>query len=189
MKTLSINREDLPQHIKENYSLIDPIKNIAEIGSFEGTYALSILSSFPNAKISLIDMWETSGNDFYYSIRPGTVESAYQVALKRFESFDNVKLLKGSSLEISKSFEDSSLDFIYIDADHSYEGCLQDLQLWYPKVRTGGIISGHDWDCNPSMQEYSKFGVEKAVREFFDQRLDEITLTSEQYHKSWMLVS
>jgi hypothetical protein len=55
-----------------------------------------------------------------------------------------------------------SLDFVFIDADHGYEGCLRDLRAWYPKVKPGGIFSGHDYE-NTS---YPKFGVTQAVKEF-----------------------
>lgn len=38
-----------------------------------------------------------------------------------------------------------TLDFAFIDADHSYEACKEDLELWAPKVRAGGIVAGHDY--------------------------------------------
>ncbi len=188
MKILSITREDLPCYIREKYSSNNSFSTIVEVGSFEGSYAQLIHSSFPYASITLVDMWETNGNDFYYSVRPGMVENAFQIASKRFESYSNVRLLKGKSLEASSFFENESINFIYIDADHSYEGCLQDLNAWYPKVKAGGVIAGHDWDCEPGLLEYSRFGVEKAVRQFFHKRLDDIELTSESFHKSWILV-
>lgn len=50
------------------------------------------------------------------------------------------------------------LDFVFIDADHSYEGVKQDLADWVPKVRAGGLVSGHDIDWE---------GVQKAVSEVF----------------------
>jgi predicted O-methyltransferase YrrM len=47
--------------------------------------------------------------------------------------------------EAYKLFEDESIDFLFIDADHSFEAVKKDLKLWYPKVKTGGIIAGHDY--------------------------------------------
>lgn len=188
MKVLPFDRENLPHFVKNNL-LADKVNiSLAEVGSFEGSYARTMLDTFPGANMFLIDMWETAGNDFYYSIREGTVERAYEVALRRFGEAENVKMLKGKSSEIVLQFEDESLDFIYIDADHSYEGCLQDLNLWYPKVKKGGVIAGHDWDCNPGMEEFHKFGVEAAVRTYFSDRLHDISLTNEEFHKSWVLL-
>ncbi len=71
--------------------------------------------------------------------------------------------------EASFHFPDQSIDIVYVDADHSYEGVTKDLELWTPKVKTGGIISGHDYDptgsawqeCRRAVDDYwSKFGKE-----------------------------
>ncbi len=68
--------------------------------------------------------------------------------------------LRKSSLEASNSFDDGSLDFVFIDAIHLYEHVLEDIRVWYPKVRVGGILAGDDFT--------SKFpGVMKAVSRFF----------------------
>jgi hypothetical protein len=57
---------------------------------------------------------------------------------------------------------DASLDFVFIDADHSYEGCKRDLDVWSRKLKPGGLLSGHDY-ANTSFQD---FGVTRAVDEF-----------------------
>ena len=66
-------------------------------------------------------------------------------------------LMHKSSFEVVDEFEDQSLDFVFIDGDHSYEGAKWDMIHWYPKVRNGGLFSGHD--INLAV-------VEKALREF-----------------------
>jgi hypothetical protein len=53
------------------------------------------------------------------------------------------------------------LDFVYIDADHSYLGVLEDLCVWFPKIRNNGFLSGHDYK-HPNWP-----GVAKAVDRFF----------------------
>jgi predicted O-methyltransferase YrrM len=65
------------------------------------------------------------------------------------------------SVEAAKLIPDGSLDFVFIDALHTYEAVLEDLAAWHPKVRRDGIVAGHDyrWD-----------GVQKAVHEFFEAR-------------------
>jgi predicted O-methyltransferase YrrM len=51
-----------------------------------------------------------------------------------------------STAEAAKQVEDGSLDFVFIDADHSYEGVKADIEAWDPKVREGGYVIGHDYD-------------------------------------------
>jgi predicted O-methyltransferase YrrM len=68
------------------------------------------------------------------------------------------------SAEAATMFENGSLDFVYLDADHSFESAWQDLSVWYPKVRIGGILAGHDF-LDGELPE-GNFGVESANRMF-----------------------
>jgi hypothetical protein len=54
-------------------------------------------------------------------------------------------LIKDYSVEASKQFKNGQLDFVYIDANHYYDYVMQDLIAWRPKIRKGGILSGHDY--------------------------------------------
>ena len=58
-------------------------------------------------------------------------------------------------------FEDNSIAFLYIDTTHEYEHVIKEIDAWYPKVKLGGIIAGHD---------YFTPGVHRAVNEFFEIR-------------------
>jgi predicted O-methyltransferase YrrM len=62
-----------------------------------------------------------------------------------FDTLDRVTFVQGFSDAVAKSFDDASLDLVFLDADHSEEWMLRDLEAWLPKVRPGGIISGHDY--------------------------------------------
>lgn len=62
------------------------------------------------------------------------------------------------SIEASKLFEDESLDFVFIDGAHDYESVKQDLEHWYPKIKTGGWLGGDDLHLS---------GVREATDEFF----------------------
>lgn len=50
-----------------------------------------------------------------------------------------------SSVDASKLYADASLDLVYLDGDHSYDGVRSDIDAWLPKVRSGGILAGHDF--------------------------------------------
>jgi len=65
-------------------------------------------------------------------------------AVKRFGS--RARFLIGDSTEMANRVPDGSLDFAFIDGDHSREGVERDIRAWLPKVRQGGIIGGHDYD-------------------------------------------
>lgn len=70
---------------------------------------------------------------------------------------NKIVFIEKNSLDAAAEIEDGSLDFIFIDADHSYEAVLADLKAWYPKVKSGGLMAGHDIYYSP---------VTKAVNEF-----------------------
>ncbi len=68
------------------------------------------------------------------------------------------QLLELSSVEASKTFDDRSLDMVFVDGDHSYEATLEDILHWWPKLRRGGVMAGHDFGSNVE--------VSRAVMEF-----------------------
>jgi hypothetical protein len=86
---------------------------------------------------------------------------------KMFEEFSkNTKHIKehfnvivGKSDESSNNFDDNSVDVIFIDAGHSYESVIKDIKSWLPKMKDGGVMSGHDYKSWP--------GVKTAVDEMF----------------------
>lgn len=75
-----------------------------------------------------------------------------------------VGFLRKDSAEAARDISDESVDLVFIDADHSYEGVRRDIEAWTPKIKPGGIISGHDYESN----EFP--GVVRAVNEAFGER-------------------
>jgi len=57
------------------------------------------------------------------------------------------------------------LDYVYVDARHDYAGVKEDLEAWWPKLRKGGLLAGHDFIPDGIVKE-GDFGVQKAVHEF-----------------------
>lgn len=76
----------------------------------------------------------------------------------------NVILISSTSLSAAKMFNDEYFDFVYIDAAHDYDSVCKDLNAWYPKVKCGGIFSGHDYVTVSNLNE--EYGVVEAVEEF-----------------------
>jgi hypothetical protein len=91
---------------------------------------------------------------------------------------DLIYPLKMPSEQAASLFEDGTLDFVFLDADHSYEAVRRDLEAWFPKVKRRGILGGHDY-------LHADFpGVRRAADEFFMEQ--ELPL---QVHGSSFLVT
>lgn len=120
---------------------------VCEIGSYAGIS--SSLFAHYCWHIVCIDPWlqNYDGHDDIEKIFDETVSG-----------FSNVTKIKGFSAPVSKNFADKLFDFVYVDADHSYESAVEDIIAWTPKVATGGAIGGHDYDGA---------GVRQAVEERF----------------------
>lgn len=128
--------------------------NGAEVGVQEGDHSDSILKELNITKLYLIDVWETYKE---YEPKFDNLRN-YTMVLKRFKKDKRVEIIKAYSRDGSKEIEDGSLDFVYIDANHDYKYVYEDMDCWYPKVRKGGVLAGHDiFNC---------VGVLDAVRDW-----------------------
>jgi predicted O-methyltransferase YrrM len=74
------------------------------------------------------------------------------------EELDMIRFVRASSERAVRLFDDGYFDFVFIDADHSFEAAKDDIRLWLPKVKPGGMICGHDYTSDAP-------GVVKAVDE------------------------
>ena len=90
-------------------------------------------------------------------------DKTYEQVVKRFKETPQVKIHRQTSDDWFKTFK-GKLDWIYIDGDHSYEGCLRDLENAFKVVKKGGLILGDDYAW--PFQKHGKAGVTKAVKEF-----------------------
>ncbi len=137
--TLPISREtDIPELFKELNFKIG-----AEIGVYRGGYSETLLKAIPDLKLFGIDLWELYTG--YRDYRKDDIRDAYNEAVERTKNY-NCELIKGWSNQVVKKFKDESLDFVYIDGNHSFEYTVMDLAFWSKKVRKGGIIYGHDFE-------------------------------------------
>ena len=136
---------------------------MVEIGSFSGESAQIFLDSGKFSWIACIDPWAKrtdygKGLEFYKFY--GTIEQAETKFDTRFQNNTIIKKVKHYSKDVNCLFKDHSLDLVYIDGNHKYEECLQDIMLYLPKIKPGRFIAGHDYD--------KKFpGVIQAVNEVF----------------------
>ena len=135
----------------------------AEIGVLHGINAVNILNNLSIKKLYLVDPYKLYPE--YKDIIIPFAHICKKDADQRLKPFLDkiIRIFKFSSEAKSEIPDD--LDFIYIDGNHAYEYCLEDIENYYPKVKKGGIIGGHDYTPAPH-PEPSNFGVRKAVDEF-----------------------
>jgi len=93
-------------------------------------------------------------------------DRVYAEVKSRFRTFNEAQICRMTSDEWFEQFDDEMLDWIYIDGDHSYEGCLKDLENSLKVVKPGGLILGDDYGWPDA--KWSKPGVTKAVNEFIN---------------------
>jgi len=179
-----------------------------EIGSFVGRYARHILDNWKGT-LYLIDPWREppENSDVEGSVNNVVNPETMLKATKTLEGVeDRAIMMRAFSHQVVDLFQDESLDFIYIDGDHSYKGAKQDIESWYPKIKKGGLVAGHDylklkkkgdWSIGPShpngKDKYiyfggsyvGVFGVNPAVDEFVKKHDYELKATRESYFGTW----
>lgn len=117
-----------------------------EVGVFRGDLTQHILGHWRGGTMFLIDVWREIGNE-YQDVCNNDEQLQYMVdtanVIKGHEH--RAHMIRTTSKVASTLFQDESLDFIYIDANHKYDAVKEDLELWYPKLKKGGVFSGHDY--------------------------------------------
>lgn len=86
----------------------------------------------------------------------------------------HAKIIRNYSYEASLSFPDNFFDFIYIDAAHDYDSVVEDLNAWWPKLKEGGLFSGHDYFPDTRIWRGKACGVYQAVNEFVLEKNTEV---------------
>lgn len=134
-----------------------------EVGCWKGKssayMAVEIINSHKDIEFFCVDTWQGSVEHEGMKELPLLYDIFLENMLPVQEYYFPLKM---TSLEAAKKFKDKSLDFVFIDASHEYEDVKNDILAWYPKVKEGGVIAGHDF----YIDEYDWFpGVKKAVQE------------------------
>jgi len=174
-----------------------------EVGVLKGEFSKTILSNW-GGKLYLVDVWR-SIDDYVDKNNHDESLHIYNECINNTSEFaDRSYMLRMDSKEASNLFQDNSLDFVYIDANHSYDGVMSDIEIWFPKVKVGGMVSGHDyiltnWYNNDFIEngkdknivlgeEYlGIFGVNTAVDEFTKKHNINFNLTAELF-SSWYFI-
>ena len=165
---MRLERRTDPRHT----ALIDWLRRLpmpivgAEVGVFDGHTSENLLRALPELTLWMVDPW-----------RPFEDQSVFgEMNAERFELMlfaatwwtefarDRRFILREGSPPAAFRFADASLDFAFIDGDHVYDAVCADLNAWWPKIRPGGLLTGHDYDIY--LDTTGEWGVRRAVDEF-----------------------
>lgn len=129
-----------------------------------------LLAARPDLSLLMCDPWETlqvsedyvKSQDFHTSLTKDQQTMYRQISkLKTEFAAHRREIAVKHSTDCAAEFEDEQFDLVFIDGDHSYSGCKTDIDAWWPLVKRGGWLSGHDYD-HPKFN----FGVKQAVDEW-----------------------
>lgn len=187
--SLPINRLDMAKLFHE----LD-FKKGAEIGVFDGQYSKMLCDNIPGLKLYAIDPWEVYDDLPELKIDKPSVRVNYiDKIAESYEQAKNLlqdhscKLIKKLSLDAVKDFTKNSLDFVYLDGNHSFDYIMQDIIEWSKIVRPGGIVSGHDY----TTRGYKEIGcqVRTAVNTYTSiHKIEPLFITSERRSSNWFFV-
>lgn len=145
-------------------------KACAEVGVSRGDFARVQARRLPSSLL-LVDPWCHQDPKNYQdpaNFPDDEFNRIYKGLVEEFKGMPFVKFDRAFSVDAAARVPDGSLDYVYIDANHAYEYVYQDINAWYPKVKKGGWLCGHDYDPNPDGQGWP--GVKKAVHQFLQEK-------------------
>jgi hypothetical protein len=132
-----------------------------EVGVYRGDHAANILNYLRIEMLHLVDPWLPYVNvDTGLRDAESLHDENYETVLSRFSGNPRVTVHRKTSLDAAQNFPEASLDFVYLDGDHSYEAVSEDLRAWWPKVKPFGVLGGDDFG------HCSGHGVIRAASEF-----------------------
>ena len=164
-------REDLPALLNG----LDCSGAGAEVGVRRGSYSEFLLDNCRIETLFSIDRWT------FDPTRTSKDNEDYVITVSRLLRFGTRSVhLRMESSRAAELFPAAYFDFIYIDADHRRDSVFADLSAWYPKMRPGGVFSGHDYGNIPD--------VKNAVDDFMSARKKTVYITKED-QPSWFVLT
>ncbi len=144
------------------------IKNLLEIGSYEGRSALFFLDLFKITKISCVDTW--SGSDEHKDINFHAIENNFDLNTKSFKEKKTLLKFKMTSDEFFKQNK-NKFDFIYVDGDHAKDQVYKDLINSWSILNSNGflLIDDYMWWYFKDLKKNPASAVNSFINKYFDQ--------------------
>ena len=135
------NRTELGQWLNANY-LTGPM---AEIGVAFGGYSREVLQEWKGREYVMVDPWAKQPKEVYKEKTDNIpYDTWHQMCVDLAKEDERVSIICDYSERVAPMFPNGYFDCVYIDGNHSYEAFAVDVELWWPKVRPGGLFCGHD---------------------------------------------
>lgn len=135
---------------------------VCELGVYKGDHFEEMIKHNPKLAVA-VDAWKDSGVHprKYDDYTQKEFDEQYQFFKDRVADKRFVRIVRADTRKAASLFLDNFFDFVYIDADHTFEACYSDIITWYPKVKPGKFLVGHDYRRG--------FGVPAAVDKFIEE--------------------
>lgn len=131
-------------------------RRLAEIGIWKGGLSRILWSMSSTEYLLLVDPFDAGSTGMTERKTQEQLDAIYESLLQVKPG--NTEIVRVPSVEAARHVPDASLDFVFIDALHTYEAVTEDIAAWRPKIRAGGMIAGDDFTARFP-------GVIQAVRE------------------------
>jgi len=150
--------EEFPKIV--NCLIQDP-KFGVEIGVAYGSMSIALCEKTKTSKLFAIDPYIPYDAEDTMSRTMEAQEQVYQFTKKRLSRrfAERIELIRDYSTSAVSRFSDGMFDFVFIDGCHQYDAVFKDVRAWWPKIKDGGLLCGHDFNTG-------WIGVTKAVTEF-----------------------
>lgn len=155
------NRDEFPEWLNANGLVGEGV----EVGVFEGQYSDLVASKWQGRRLVGVDPFINYPNEIYLdgANRPDLPEIGNKTEL-RMKAYSKYVLFKEESLTAVNRFAEECLDFVHLDGNHGHEHIRGDILAWWPKIKHGGVFSGHD--MYDRSNDAHSCGVATAVLEF-----------------------
>jgi hypothetical protein len=178
------SRNDLPAYLNS----LGLTGSGAEIGVCKGSFSKQILSQWKGQHLFSIDSWrhQSAVKLDASNVTDGEHETNRSICRSTLKPFGKRStILDMFSFEAALLIPNESLDFVYIDARHDYRSVMEDINLWWPLIKIGGILAGHDY--KNSFVRKNLVEVKRAVDNFaFEYELT-VNVTTEDNLPSWYI--
>ena len=156
----------------------------AEVGVWRGGFSEAMCKALPGLQLRCVDAW--GGDPTYHESKAAASWGKIRLEAERRLSPFGCVIDARCSVEAAADVADRSLDFVYVDANHSREAVYVDLMAWAPKVRVGGVVAGHDYRDFPTRPTIQvKVAVDAFVR---DHQITEWAVLSREQNPSFFWV-
>ena len=138
----------------------------AEIGVYSGRFSEQICLANPGVHLLCVDPWKAYADYHDPKNLQDKLDTAYDETQRRLAPY-GCEIQRKTSTAAADGVPDGSLDFVYIDGNHAKSYVLADLHAWAKKVRSGGIVAGHDYEVR---KRHDHLQVTDAVDEYTRQQ-------------------